>query len=131
MRISDWSSDVCSSDLQRAAFLQRVTQPGLGIVIEIVAASLEIGQRACVQRGEAGYVIARQLHQRPRRAGQRSGNRHGASVGIAACSISDTARGATPFASFLIAVRRRATQTQSTGERRVGDEWVSTFKSWW
>src|SRR3546814_7086240 len=100
MRISDWSSDVCSSDLQRAAFLQRVTQPGLGIVIEIVAASLEIGQRACVQRGEAGYVIARQLHQRPRRAGQRSGNRHGASVGIAACSISDTARGATPFASF-------------------------------
>src|SRR3546814_6280371 len=97
MRISDWSSDVCSSDLasshivlahrtafafqpvdrahipggelgahpgaarvlfgqeQRAAFLQRVTQPGLGIVIEIVAASLEIGQRACVQRGEAGY----------------------------------------------------------------------------
>src|SRR3546814_3664477 len=73
MRISDWSSDVCSSDL-------------------------------------------------------RSGNRHGASVGIAACSISDTARGATPFASFLIAVRRRATQPQGRSSLafrgRRSDPWL-------
>src|SRR3546814_17986383 len=27
MRISDWSSDVCSSDLEQAVFLQRTAQP--------------------------------------------------------------------------------------------------------
>src|SRR3546814_2845036 len=59
MRISDWSSDVCSSDLDEYALVQinlQVKRRSLrrGLIIDLNAAVRALAH----QRYEAGYIIA-------------------------------------------------------------------------
>src|SRR3546814_18798527 len=106
MRISDWSSDVCSSDLR--AFRGPVPQP--------------VGRR---QRrpGSSGRPHRRRLAQR---ATGRHADRQ-TSKAITLCLSKDSGRQI---------VRRRSTTTKGednerSEERRVGKECVSTSRSRW
>src|SRR3546814_20396812 len=90
MRISDWSSDVCSSDLHSVADLDahHVTHP---LLVRIVhrPAIMTVGQQALVDDLDRGL-------------------------------------GPEPFAH-----RRLGRVGESSEERRVGKEWVSTCRSRW
>src|SRR3546814_3583618 len=51
MRISDWSSDVCSSDLQAVA------QVRIGVIADIVDIDRGIGRRQRDDHQEAGFLL--------------------------------------------------------------------------
>src|SRR3546814_13705237 len=112
MRISDWSSDVCSSDLRNAA----------GVVDAI--SSEDIGKFP-------DSNVAASLQRLPGVSIQRSGAR-GEPQGI-------TVRGfGGDFNETLYDGRRISTATggrsvdfSRSEERRVGKEWVSTCRSRW
>src|SRR3546814_9848972 len=66
MRISDWSSDVCSSDLQLAIDLARILRllelhQRVGEIIEAVGRALAVGHLLVIivesDRGEAGLAF--------------------------------------------------------------------------
>src|SRR3546814_10090466 len=65
MRISDWSSDVCSSDLQRGASV-RGAGAGAGGAVQLVAAG-----RRDVQGGAFPFRLGRQARARPSGIGVR------------------------------------------------------------
>src|SRR3546814_3891869 len=59
MRISDWSSDVCSSDLVEEGFCHYQCRPLVPIHKRLVARNSE--GVACGRRGRIGIVIRRQV----------------------------------------------------------------------
>src|SRR3546814_4819464 len=74
MRISDWSSDVCSSDLgrQRRAGEQLELAPARPLVLAALGAVAELGGQACDERAmqlhvPAGRVLTRHGRCLPRR----------------------------------------------------------------
>src|SRR3546814_17997155 len=110
MRISDWSSDVCSSDLQAP---QRLANR--------LAGGSELRRQLVVVAEQAGVLVTERDDDG---AGQR-------------CQIDDQARLevllrvpqriAQHEAAFRIGVQHFA----RSEERRVGKECVSTCRSWW
>src|SRR3546814_13955386 len=103
MRISDWSSDVCSSDLPRQqpaqilAFLQpdravvnlrdvahdRESQPGAGLVAVEPRATIE--QPGAVLLGDAGAVVLDQELDEARLAAHRSAARRVGKEWVSTC----------------------------------------------
>src|SRR3546814_17852723 len=108
MRISDWSSDVCSSDLQRASFLLG----GRDLGIEQAGAGV-LGALALPYRGRHFAAALDGAHKRADADGQRDG---GHRVLLAPVAIP---------ALVLDHVLRRSE------DRRVGEECVSTCRSRW
>src|SRR3546814_14796537 len=106
MRISDWSSDVCSSDLRDTIGPAMVTIGAVAIVIDtLVAARLASGFR----------MLAALLW-----------SRLGAAMALLLLAWAVRAAGSIdPARSFIIWIRVRSE------ERRVGKESVSTFRSRW
>src|SRR3546814_15328523 len=113
MRISDWSSDVCSSDLLKRA--NEELRQRSGTTLELIGQSAAmVALRQAIERvaptnsrvlvsGPAGAgkeLVARLIHQRSRRAGG-------------------------PFVVLNVAALMRSE------ERRVGKECVSTCRSRW
>src|SRR3546814_18590000 len=113
MRISDWSSDVCSSDLPTAADGMRSRQELLdryaaasGRDLSQIDYYVAFGywKLACIVEG----VYARYV---------------GGSMGT---------RDSSDFDGFKHQVESLAAQARRSEERRVGKEWVSTCRSrWW
>src|SRR3546814_8542592 len=64
MRISDWSSGVCSSDLQDAGDLRHVAEGGDQVVVQVLRATRQVlfHQREAEALGDAAMDLA--LHQR-------------------------------------------------------------------
>src|SRR3546814_17460302 len=103
MRISDWSSDVCSSGLTNTPLKLVDEVTSLGVMLTLVGAGYGIG-----------FAIASQVQtlQRPD------------------ISIRPLA-GIPPMLSTYL-LRRRSAPPERSEERRVGKECVSTFRSrWW
>src|SRR3546814_16704671 len=73
MRISDWSSDVCSSDLRLRAQVGAAADADLGrraVDVHVVAARLPVGERdraANAVEGEALGEKAEEVQQQPER----------------------------------------------------------------
>src|SRR3546814_21014880 len=126
MRISDWSSDVCSSDLESGSALST---------------------RLCGVSATAVSLSRRATHDRGREEWQ-TGRRHGADSGAAGRSARTDAAGLDLVRSLWSAVRRNRaaprhqpplSRTPSgprqlcnrSEERRVGKECVSTCRSRW
>src|SRR3546814_17170346 len=114
MRISDWSSDVCSSDLQKQR--QRVVQAGLtGSRIE--PARIELA-------AQPGQLALGQLAGGVDGALAEFAGRHGAVQMLPGLAIPDRAD------RRQLQRRRMRTQPRSE-ERSVGQECVSTCRSRW
>src|SRR3546814_20881113 len=111
MRISDWSSDVCSSDLHRQRGLQAVRQVGhrVALVVEVLALALD--QR--VDAGGERLELSRMMIAHP-----------GGLPALHALELVDH-----------VAQRPQAPAQdeglQRSEERRVGKECVSTCRSRW
>src|SRR3546814_14591382 len=124
MRISDWSSDVCSSDLQRASFLLG----GRDLGIEQAGAGV-LGALALPYRGRHFAAALDGAHKRADADGQRDGGHRVllAPVAIPALVLAHVLRGETVgrpvdgvgFGEELL----------RSAERRAGKEWVSTCRS--
>src|SRR3546814_16492121 len=82
MRIGDWSSDVCSSDLLIAAVLAAVAEEQSAVVFRdpVMAGVLKLADQiapsdaSVLVTGESGTgkeVLARYLHNKSRRAGEK------------------------------------------------------------
>src|SRR3546814_12564792 len=107
MRISDWSSDVCSSDLRVAGILRRRVLAEGREDLDLLAELDRVGQRQGAGINLAGH------------------RRHGR--GIAAAVGHELEVGAGGFAESEHTDRGRV----RSEERRVGKECVSTFRSRW
>src|SRR3546814_6344039 len=73
MRISDWSSDVCSSDLE--TLLQQVVL-GRRVELDRAAGAVVVGDHQALGRNEARGAAAQRyhgVHRRLRQVGQRGG----------------------------------------------------------
>src|SRR3546814_13030364 len=104
MRISDWSSDVCSSDLFAADVPGSVGATRLAGIWPVDGrGGLYLARRARADRHEeADRLFVRRAH----------GVRHHRAV-------------------RLQHPGHRRRDDRRSEERRVGKEWVSTFRSWW
>src|SRR3546814_17474445 len=118
MRISDWSSDVCSSDLLDKSAGQRVLGP--------VAAT---GQRQCAAKGQAGRLVAGCM------VGVIEAEPKGYGLVSAVANIRDL-RGRHKLLAHVHApptIRapkpKPSAASSRSEERRVGDECVSTCRS--
>src|SRR3546814_14336816 len=124
MRISDWSSDVCSSDLRRLLVILHARRPRKSVIDEQEAA-LSIGHRQAKgqQRKQRLYI------------------RKGAAA-IAAASLliqheqqHRSIRAVAPHRNLQQANRNGATffasKEHRSEESRVGKECVGTFRSRW
>src|SRR3546814_3636508 len=96
MRISDWSSDVCSSDLQSAAVDNAMQQ------------AVEVIRRRIDEMGTREPTIIRQGQNR---------------IVVQVPGLQDPAA--------LKALLGKTARLDSSEERRVGKECVSTCRSWW
>src|SRR3546814_11933208 len=104
MRISDWSSDVCSSDLFGIDRLRRPMTRIMGAVLRGHALARPIGNRVVIFEGIAVDV-----------------GRRGQDVAVR-IAVAPPAPGFGRAAQFAVQI----------GRRRVGKEGVSTCKSrWW
>src|SRR3546814_17702103 len=106
MRISDWSSDVCSSDLDGATHLERLRQfEGNALTDSILR----------VQRGVVDSNVAP--------AGQGVG-RFEVRTPVAVTGVRGT--------RFRVPARAQGARSERSEERRVGKECVSTCRyRWW
>src|SRR3546814_17201741 len=103
MRISDWSSDVCSSDLPAAKVSAHYVVDEDGTVYRLVAE-----ERRAWHAGVSAWRGARDVNSR--------------SIGIELVNPGHE-RGYRPFPEPQMAARSE--------ERRVGKECVRKWKSWW
>src|SRR3546814_17389462 len=109
MRISDWSSDVCSSDLRAVAKALAIAQPGANTSSDVDAgARTGVHPDAGLCRSTDARTAGGRLRLSERAAHQVPAAAH-------ACNIRTEPR--------LVSVR--------SAERRVGTEWVSKCKSRW
>src|SRR3546814_8238362 len=140
MRISDWSSDVCSSDLER---LQRA-QVGDGAARRPSQrggrgrfATLQQGQRI-LQR----EAIARRLDTSRHRVRERcpvlqvgrerQGDELASGLAVEPLPLAIVhQRLATGNPPQVERLRRGNVVRNRSEERRVGNEWGSTYRSWW
>src|SRR3546814_19451857 len=106
MRISDWSSDVCSSDLQHLQSSDVVARRGFGIGDEAtVMQFLRRGVRPLAEIEEAAHQ-----------------------AGSAGCGAGPNRRTTTPAHADPI---DPASPPSRSAARRVGKEWVRTCGSRW
>src|SRR3546814_16010133 len=130
MRISDWSSDVCSSDLQLQELVRR-----LRATAHLSAHAVEPADQLQVEVGVAAEVV---VHPRAafEQAGQdlvdvldRVGVVHDVAVDGAlragARPVPGLARG------VAVAAEQQVLAVLRSAERRVGTEWVRTGRSRW
>src|SRR3546814_11404835 len=103
MRISDWSSDVCSSDLLGQARLG-ISHGGGVIAVDIAEVALAVDQRIAL-----GEILGEPDH--------------GVIDRLVAMGVVFTDHVADHAGAFLVTRRSEA--------RRVGKEWVSTCRSRW
>src|SRR3546814_16512641 len=108
MRSSDWSSDVCSSDLQRRLQGRK---------------RLAIGER--FERELAGFLVGVERHQH--RSGVVAGPEREEPAADALIAVAH--EGEWPLDA--VAVGCLAGVGIRSEERRVGQECVSTCRSWW
>src|SRR3546814_13616686 len=105
MRISDWSSDVCSSDLIALA------SPYRGALAEAALAFWQAEGFEVAEVREVETAIAE-------------------TPGIYALGSTDAGRVAAPLSTFAVdAILTRGTRMPSSAERRIGHECVSTCRS--
>src|SRR3546814_18625999 len=106
MRISDWSSDVCSSDLRTRALDRRLDKRVIGIhPLGLVGVDLA-DQDQRVAHDDAGKADQAQDRVEAERLVEQQQRRHHAHQCEGRCA-------------------------ERSEERRVGKEWVSTFRSRW
>src|SRR3546814_19874468 len=123
MRISDWSSDVCSSDLVRTAISSDVGTDATAIFRGLAASisrpdGLSLQQAFAAVTSEAAFAIAAEDRLGTLEPGK-----------WADFILVDRDIFVTP-ASELPQTRVIETWVRSE-ERRVGQECVSTFRTWW
>src|SRR3546814_18440552 len=113
MRISDWSSDVCSSDLlqpQRDR-ADRRAERALGLeIIDAAAAGIDIGQRRdrIIDPADGAPIAAIDID-----------------FDIRTASVGDAGRPATHKKTAVVA------DIDRSEERRVGKEWFRTCRTRW
>src|SRR3546814_213749 len=125
MRISDWSSDVCSSDLQ--------PRPGRAVDRAVHAATAEqrfvggIGDRVDRERGDVAFNDL-DAH---RRAGmfQPSAASHASSEPSSPPSTRTVARSRSPLSGTI--PRITSPSLAKSEDLRVGTEWLLTCDSRW
>src|SRR3546814_18226243 len=127
MRISDWSSDVCSSDLQQATAGRSSVPQKNGSTRTLLTVKDDDGQvtsrvRRTVLPGGL-RVVTEQM------AGVRSAS-IGVWVGVGSRDETPALHGASHFLEHLLFKGTRERSARSE-ERRVGTEGVSTCRSRW
>src|SRR3546814_11453288 len=123
MRISDWSSDVCSSDLQQQSRGQT-----LQAEINVLIAKYNEEAKKTPQN-QAALQAAAKAVQDKRQAAQQELGQIGAPVELAIAYVEDQIS-----VSMNAAIQAAMTAKKvdlSSEARRVGKEWVSTCRSWW
>src|SRR3546814_13954173 len=113
MRISDWSSDVCSSDLSRSASVFSVHMLAL------------LGRRSEKSRKTAQLHSRLHISSRDRDRTKREANP------VMCCRTAVFCRLAPPLCRSHGEVAVRSVAGGRSEERRVGDEWVGTGRSRW
>src|SRR3546814_11849064 len=111
MRISDWSSDVCSSDLIAALDVEQLA---------LIFAAIAEGNTATTGIAEQRLVDCYGVHRHPREEGW---SPRGLGDSVFAPNLPRRKCGDCEF--------ERATQAARSEERRVGKECVSTCRSRW
>src|SRR3546814_13358554 len=130
LRISDWSSDVCSSDLVAVANQQRDAVGALEQLVELLE------QRRC-GLGHGSGVGAGQAAADPVEAGGDVGRGNGAPSAWAPQEGDDAAPERSPSwgvvdrSSVPVAARRGSGGALSSGERSVGEKCVRPCQSGW
>src|SRR3546814_13024662 len=112
MRISDWSSDVCSSDLHDRIFA--------AVAVRVItAATANLIEPFVLIQGDSVRVAGPYLQ------------KHAAGV-MPACNVEHSAQ-QSPTEATSLDLRRAAqvTQMPRSEERRVGTTWVSTVRYGW
>src|SRR3546814_19645856 len=110
MRISDWSSDVCSSDLSINFTFQELHSPDVTVVVVTILgilcgiSVLADLLRGCEKRAEEACGVGKVKSVKTKKSW----------AGIASCNLE---------CEFVCKDRSE--------ERRVGKEWVSTCRSRW
>src|SRR3546814_18280780 len=116
MRISDWSSDVCSSDLLQVA-LGHDVQRKAAVLSELVEHVIE--ERQAGGHLWRGRHVQVELH-------AHAGLARGAQYQCPPWCIDQGVRNSRPV-PLAAEPRRSQLEPPRTDERRVGKEWVSTF----
>src|SRR3546814_20330405 len=118
MRISDWSSDVCSSDLRRLDPAHPRQIDAAGPVGPVVACDQQVPGGTVAQCGGA-------------RLAGRDGDEHRVDGGKAVAAAAHRGAGMkpAPVSSAVVSNSGRPTTLERSEERRVGKECVSTCRS--
>src|SRR3546814_16137266 len=123
MRISDWSSDVCSSDLGSSP------DQFLPATYRSPCESATFRRPA---NGRANRPTSRRRRQKSLHFGTKGGVLSPRARVRRSCVISSPSPGITDGRMFiLLAAKPSAGQHGRSAERRVGKEWVSTCRSRW
>src|SRR3546814_14181274 len=117
MRISDWSSDVCSSDLTSTFARARASRMFTGIITDVGTID------ALEQRGD--------LRVRVRAAYDMAGVDLGASIACSGVCLTVVEKDQGWFAVDVSTEPVRRPAPGSSEGRRVGNEWVGTCRSRW
>src|SRR3546814_15353304 len=112
MRISDWSSDVCSSDLERIR-LDQIGNSGMDHRLPVVMNGQRYGHGNPISESSADDWALTALHREVDSETERRFDAVGARI-------------AEPFDQ-----RAEEVALLRSEERRVGKEWVSTVRSRW
>src|SRR3546814_17940109 len=118
MRISDWSSDVCSSDLRRAGTFRYWLSGACAVQL-----SAERRPSRIPAPGNFAEALDQFHHGHPRRLTVRIAGLRGAQRG-------ELVEAMLQFAHLRTAVQQML-RLQRSDKRRVGKEWVSTCRSRW
>src|SRR3546814_14326088 len=122
MRISDWSSDVCSSDLLREAFLKAAARVRNEVDLEALARAIATNDADAV----AALITALE-------EALSDEDSLGSAAGMALVISAKAASAALPFSFSPDTARAKFADHRASRseERRVGKECDSTFRSRW
>src|SRR3546814_18174011 len=122
MRISDWSSDVCSSDLEKAGCADRKKDHLLHVRFQLPRALTHAAHRVCATCPQK----LRPCAPRPLLCALAPTLRRGVDR-----SSSTRFRAGCGLEGPQLPLRSMRSQVDRSEERRVGKEWVSTFRCMW
>src|SRR3546814_16592567 len=126
MRISDWSSDVCSSDLGRIGRGSGTWTPGC-----TASSSAPPTRRLYTRVARTPWEIPSQLGRAPRDRGRAAFRRRSMSKDLFGYTLPPLLRGVGVLSAYLQSIQQAVDKVRflNSEERRVGKECVSNWSS--